>query len=152
MRLPFEDAAVGRAPLDEALVVAFVPEGLTAAVARHVLQHLRVPGGELVDRLDDVTGPREILLEGHGRERTGRGRLHRLNRDGRLRCPAALLGADDTGDEQGEGEQREYAPDRVPCHEVMVSLRRRSDNSAAEGHDNAVPDAGRPAPAHPGVR
>lgn len=127
MRIPLDDAAVSRAPLDEALVVAVVTAALATAVTRYILQYLRMAGGELVHGLNHVDRPGKVLLKRYRRQRSD-GRLHRLNRDRHLRGLAAkLLRVYDSGYQQRTGEQGGCGQEHVPDHGVMVSCRRNLD-------------------------
>lgn len=127
MRIPLDDAAVSRAPLDEAFVVAVMTSTLTTAVTRYILQYLGMAGGKLVHGLDHVDRAGKVLLERHRRQRSD-GRLHRLNRD---RHPGGLapelLRIYDSGHQQRTGEQGGCGQDHVPDHGVMVSCRRNLD-------------------------
>ena len=51
--LPFRNSAVGHPRFDEAVVIADVIHALAAAVARYVLKHFGMTGGEFVHLLND---------------------------------------------------------------------------------------------------
>jgi diguanylate cyclase (GGDEF)-like protein len=138
VRLPFEDAAVSGAALDEAAMVTGVANAFATAVTRHVLQDFGVPGGELVHGLDDRHRPGEVLLERHDRQGAD-GAFHRHHGDDRLwGALGGLLRLDDSRDEQASREENDGGKNGIPGHISNGKLSRKTLQPMRLGSRNDI--------------
>jgi len=118
VRIPFDNTPVSCPRFHKARVIRRMALALAAAITGDVLEHLRVPGGELVDLLDHCHRLRRLVRDPRKGREWPHVRLHRGNWDDlgsgggtrpKVRLKPALAGRDQNhGPDQtggGDGDQ-----------------------------------------------
>jgi len=123
--IPLGDSAVGRSGLHKTIVVPVVTNALASAVARDVLEDLRMSGGELVYLPDEGHGPRRCKGDRWECWKRAGVCLHRRNparRRLRSRRMCVLAGADARREEQDDPDKAPgCGPRNAIQHEDMVA-------------------------------